>query len=335
MAIETSLQAVNDLLMATTDSSVSVLRDTSTHILQAGGKRLRPRLVLLAYQAVGGQDMDYVIPLAAAVEIIHTATLVHDDINDHGTLRRGRETVNARWGGTYALLTGDFMFTKTYEIMAPYPSALNAILSKAAIALVEGETLQIHAAKLGRLDRDTYFEIIAKKTAALFVACTELGATAANAPPDHIQALSTYAYHLGLAFQIIDDVLDLIADPETLGKNAGIDLSQGRGIAAALPVTHAASGHSGKDGKGSNHKSGNHRSGGAPTAAAALTPDTAPGPFRDSLLDGQTLAVAVAKGREKANELAALALASLEPLPASAALDDLRALARHVIEREF
>lgn len=328
MAIETSLQAVDDLLMATTDSSVSVLRDTSTHILQAGGKRLRPRLVLLAYQAVGGQDMDYVIPLAAAVEIIHTATLVHDDINDHGTLRRGRETVNARWGSTYALLTGDFMFTKTYEIMAPYPSALNAILAKAAIALVEGETLQIHAAKLGRLDRDTYFEIIAKKTAALFVACTELGATAANAPADHIQALSAYAYHLGLAFQIIDDVLDLIADPETLGKNAGIDLSQGRGIGAVLSVTHAV-------GKGGNHKTGNHRSGGVSPAATAQTPDTAPGPFKDSLLDGQTLEVAVAKGREKATELATLALTSLEPLPASAALDDLRALAHHVIEREF
>jgi octaprenyl-diphosphate synthase len=334
MAIETSLQAVDDLLMATTDSSVSVLRDTSTHILQAGGKRLRPRLVLLAYQAAGGQDMDYVIPLAAAVEIIHTATLVHDDINDHGTLRRGRETVNARWGSTYALLTGDFMFTKTYEIMAPYPSALNVILAKAAIALVEGETLQIHAAKLGRLDRDTYFEIIAKKTAALFVACTELGATAANAPTDYIQALSAYAYHLGLAFQIIDDVLDLIADPETLGKNAGIDLSQGRGFGAVLPVAQAA-GHGGQDGHGGNHKSGNHRSGGAPITAAAQAPDTAPGPFKDSLLDGQTLEVAVATGREKANELATLALASLEPLPASAALDDLRALARHVIEREF
>jgi geranylgeranyl pyrophosphate synthase len=219
MAIESTLQAVDKLLLATTNSTVPVLSDTSSHILQAGGKRLRPRLVLLAYLAAGGQDIDYVIPLAAAVEIIHTATLVHDDINDHGTLRRGRETVNSRWQHR-ALLTGDFMFTKTYEIMAPYPGQLNAILAKAAIDLVEGETLQINAAKQGQLDRDTYYEIIAKKTASLFVACTKLGAVAANAPDEAVQALSTYAYNLGLAFQIIDDA-DLIADPKLLAKTWG------------------------------------------------------------------------------------------------------------------
>lgn len=329
MAIDTILQAVDELLIATTNSAVPVLRDTSSHILRAGGKRLRPRLVLLAYQAAGGQDMEYVIPLAAAVEIIHTATLVHDDINDHGTLRRGHETVNARWGGTYALLTGDFMFTKTYEIMAPYPGELNAILARAAIELVEGETLQIHAAKQSRLDRDTYYEIIAKKTAALFVACTKLGAVAAHAPDSFVHALSTYAYNLGLAFQIIDDVLDLIADPETLGKNVGIDLSQGRGIAAVI-----------EDSSG-NHKSGNHTplvlADAAPSSSA--TPDTAPGPFKESLLNdasinGQTLAVAVAKGREKANEFAQRALDSLDELPASPALDELRALAHRVIDRE-
>jgi geranylgeranyl pyrophosphate synthase len=327
MVIESTLQAVDELLIATTHSAVSVLRDTSSHILQAGGKRLRPRLVLLAYAACGGQEMDYVVPLAAAVEIIHTATLVHDDINDHGTMRRGHETVNSRWGGTYALLTGDFMFTKTYEIMAPYPGELNAILAKAAIELVEGETLQIQAAKQGRLDRDTYSQIIAKKTAALFVACTKLGAVAAHAPDHMIEALSTYAYNLGLAFQIIDDVLDLIADPETLGKNAGIDLAQGRGIAA---VMEGSAGHDG------NHKGGNHN---AAVVEADPTPDTAPGPLKESLLgggiDGQTLAFAIAKGREKANELAQRALDSLDALPASSALDDLRALAHHVIEREF
>lgn len=325
---ESTLRAVDDLLKRITNSSVAVLRETSAHILQAGGKRLRPRLVLLAYEAVGGQDVEYVVPLAAAVEIIHTATLVHDDINDHGTLRRGHETVNSRWGGTYALLTGDFMFTKTYEIMAPYPGELNAILAKAAIELVEGETLQIHAAKQGALDRDTYYEIIAKKTAALFVACTKLGAVAADAPAEYIAALSTYAFNLGLAFQIVDDVLDLIADPETLGKNAGIDLAQGRGFAAVLQ-----SGDNVRRDEG-NHKGGNHQA-----AVAAVAPDTAPGPLKESLLehgiDGDTLNAAIAKGREKARELAQRALDSLTVLPDSAAKDELRSLAYHVIEREF
>jgi octaprenyl-diphosphate synthase len=312
MAIDQSLQAVNDLLLSVTQSSVTLLTETTRHILSAGGKRLRPRLVLLAHAAVLGDDEAYVIPLAAAVEIIHTATLVHDDINDHGTLRRGRETVNSRWGGTFALLTGDFMFTKTYEIMAPYPGELNAVLARAAIDLVEGETLQIQASRQGALDRDTYLEIIAKKTAALFVACVELGALAGGAKAEWTDALKLYAFNLGLAFQITDDMLDLIADPEQVGKNVGIDLSQGRGFAAI--------------------KDGNHRGGNG--SALDVTPDTAPGPLKESFLADQSLDMAVRKGREKAEELASLAIASLDVLPPSAARDELRALARQVIDRD-
>ena len=168
------------------------------------------------------------------VELIHTATLVHDDINDHGTLRRGRETVNARWGGTIALLTGDFMFTKVYQLMARYTGAINAILAKATATLVEGETLQILASKSGTLDRETYMEIIAKKTAALFVAAVDLGASIADAPAEWIAALKEYAFNLGLAFQIADDILDLVGDAQTIGKNAGIDIAQGRGLAVAM-----------------------------------------------------------------------------------------------------
>lgn len=318
MVIQNHLEAVEQLLLATATSSVPLLSETSAHILAAGGKRLRPRLVLLSHAAVGGTDMDYVVPLAAAVEIIHTATLVHDDINDKGTLRRGRETVNSRWGGTIALLTGDFLFTKTYEIMAPYPEPINAALARAAIALVEGETLQIHAAKQGTLNRDIYQEIIAKKTAALFVACTELGALAAGAPEHHIAALREYAFNLGLAFQITDDILDLIADPEQLGKNAGIDLSQGRGIAAAVSTS----------GKDSRLRSG------ARAETVALSPDTAPGPLVDTVPDNGSLENTIALGRAKARELIDRALVSLDRLPLSDAREELRALAQLVIERD-
>jgi len=314
MAIDDALQAVSTLLLTTTQSSVPLLNDTTRHILSAGGKRLRPRLVLLAHAAVAGTDEDYVVPLAAAVEIIHTATLVHDDINDHGTLRRGRETVNARWGGTFALLTGDFMFTKTYEIMAPYPAAINAILARAATQLVEGETLQIHAARQGILDRDTYLEIIAKKTASLFVASVELGAVAAAARSEWVDALRQYAFNLGLAFQITDDLLDLIADPEQIGKNVGIDLAQGRGIAAV------------KEEKGNGSKAG---------TSTVVTPDTAPSPLSASFLAEHSLESAVQKGREKANELATLAMLSLEVLPPSAAVDELRALAQQIVQRRY
>ncbi|NDJ76846.1 MAG: polyprenyl synthetase family protein [Chloroflexi bacterium] len=312
MLIQDALQAVDDLLLTTTTSSVDLLHATSSHILSAGGKRLRPRLVLHAYQATGGQDLAFVVPLAAAVEIIHTATLVHDDINDHGTLRRGRETVNSRWGGTFALLTGDFMFTKAYEIMVPYTNELNGILARAAIELVEGETLQIQAAKAGQIDPDMYMEIIAKKTGALFVAAVELGAVAAGADDAAREALRAYAYNLGLAFQITDDVLDLIAEPEQIGKNAGIDIAQGRGLGVALG-------------------SGN---GSATRTPPAVTGDTPPGPFKESLIDGQALDLAIQKGRSKARELAEIAAASLDALPPSPPVNDLRALAELVIQRD-
>lgn len=316
MSNELPLQAVEDLLRAVTASSVPLLSETSLHILAAGGKRLRPRLVLLSYAAAGGTDPASVVPLAAATEIIHTATLVHDDINDRGTLRRGRETVNARWGGTFALLTGDFLFTKTYELMAPYPPAINAALARAAIALVEGETLQIEAARRGSLDRDIYYEIIAKKTAALFVACAEIGALAAGASQPTLDALTAYAFNLGLAFQITDDVLDLVADPAQLGKNAGIDLGQGRGLAAVHQSAASADGRR------------------AAETVNAASPNTAPGPLRESLLPDTGIEVAVELGRAKARELVDRALSALDALPPSPAVSDLRALARLVIDRD-
>ncbi|MCE2490875.1 MAG: polyprenyl synthetase family protein [Anaerolineae bacterium] len=123
-----SLEAVEQAMYQAIDSDVSVLRDASSHILQAGGKRIRPRLVLLACEAAGGKDLARVIPVAAAVELVHTASVVHDDINDHGVMRRGRPSVNSIWGRTFALLTGDFLFTCVYSLMAPYKD-LNIILS--------------------------------------------------------------------------------------------------------------------------------------------------------------------------------------------------------------
>ncbi|MBN1202431.1 MAG: polyprenyl synthetase family protein [Anaerolineae bacterium] len=317
MTIDNVLQAVEELLFSTIDSDVFLLRQTSEHILNAGGKRLRPRLLLLAHEATGGHNWDVAASLAAAVEIIHTATLVHDDINDHGTLRRGRETVNSRWGGTFALLTGDYMFTKAYELMLPHGPALNAILARAAVDLVEGETIQIQAAKEGRLDRDTYMQIIAKKTAALFVAAVKLGAMAANAAQAQVDALHRYAFNLGLAFQITDDVLDLVADPQQLGKNVGVDLSQGRGFVIAL-----------QDGQSAT-----------PAAATPVAIESDNGTLLDSLGRGllgsdRALNTAVQKGRRKARELAGEASASLDALPPSDARDELRALTRKIIERD-
>ena len=231
-AVQSALQRVESLMNEIVDSEVTVLRDASRHILSAGGKRVRPRLVLLAFAAAGGSDPQLAAPVAAAIELVHTASVVHDDINDHGIVRRGRPSVNALWGRTFALLTGDYLFAKVYELMAPYKD-LNKILADATIALVEGETLQASAVKESNFTREVYNKIIALKTAALFRASGELGARLANGSPQAVEALANFGYSIGLAFQIVDDVLDLTGDTEQLGKTAGIDLQQGRGFAAA------------------------------------------------------------------------------------------------------
>jgi geranylgeranyl pyrophosphate synthase len=230
--IDEGMQAVEEKLHTIVDSDVDVLKEASQHIISSGGKRIRPRLALMAYLAAGGQEVETAVSMAAALEMVHTATLVHDDINDHSLTRRGKITVHARWGRTFALLAGDYLFTKVYELMAPYGKVYNEIMADACIKLVEGETLQAAVAKAGTMDRETYKTIIARKTASLFEAGAEMGARLAGANADLIDALTTYAYNLGLTFQIVDDILDIIGDPETMGKPVGADLAQNRGVLA-------------------------------------------------------------------------------------------------------
>ncbi len=227
-----ALADVDARMNAAVNSDITVLREASRHILQAGGKRVRPRLLILTHLAANGSRMDDAVTIAAALELVHTASVVHDDINDHGVMRRGRPSVNALWGRTYALLTGDFLFTKVYELMAPYRD-MNITLAEATVALVEGETLQASAVKENSFTREVYYRIIGLKTAALFRAATALGAQLADTDAATTRALGNFGYNIGLAFQIIDDILDLTADSEQLGKTSGIDLEQGRGFAAA------------------------------------------------------------------------------------------------------
>jgi geranylgeranyl pyrophosphate synthase len=229
MEIEQAVEATNEHMFNSVASDISVLEEASRHILIAGGKRVRPKLLFLSYQAVGGTDLSSAVPLAAAVELVHTATLVHDDINDHGRVRRGRATVNEKWGRTFALLTGDFLFTKVYSLMAPYKD-LNRLLAEATVALVEGETLQAYAVKTNNLNREIYQQIVAKKTASLFRAAAALGAEWGGGGTKESSALGDFGFYLGLAFQIIDDLLDLTGDAQLVGKDTGIDLMQGKGV---------------------------------------------------------------------------------------------------------
>jgi geranylgeranyl pyrophosphate synthase len=230
--IRDGLDAVEEKLHRVVESDVAVLDEASHHIISSGGKRVRPQLVFLSYLAAGGEDLDEVVPMAAAIELVHTATLVHDDINDHSVMRRGKITVHARWGRTFALLTGDYLFAKVYEMMAPYGARLNTIMADATVLLVEGETLQAAAAKAGKMDRETYKDIIARKTASLFRASAEMGALLGGADEETVAHLSDYAHNLGLAFQIVDDLLDIVGDPDVMGKPVGADVPQGMGAVA-------------------------------------------------------------------------------------------------------
>jgi len=305
MDTEQGLQAVEDAMFRAVDSDVSVLRDASRHILRAGGKRVRPRLVLLSCAAAGGKNLERVIPVAAAVELVHTASMVHDDINDHGVIRRGRPSVNSIWGRTFALLTGDFLFTCVYALMAPYRD-LNIILSTATTALVEGETLQAAAVRSGEFTRESYMQIIGRKTAALFGAGARLGAELAAAPLEQVEALASFGYNIGLAFQIADDILDLTADETQLGKTAGIDLAQGKGVASV-------------------REEGDNSSGATLRTGTDLFAE-----LRQRILEGNT----IEEARFQARALTQQAVRALDVLPPSPALEDLVALAQSTVDRE-
>lgn len=294
--LQVGLEAVEAKMHDVCDSDVTVLRDASRHIISAGGKRYRPRLMLLSYIACGGQKLDDVVAMSAALELVHTASVVHDDINDHGVMRRGRPSVNAKWGRTFALLTGDFLFTKVYELMAPFRD-LNIVLADATVALVEGETMQAQAVKENRFTREAYMDIIARKTASLFKAGALLGAKAAGAKASVVEALELFGYNIGLAFQIIDDILDLTTDSVKLGKTAGIDLEQGRGIAAVVE------------------------------GEAAEDPMEA---IKRKAFSGDT----IQKGKDQARALVEMAVAQLDVLPESPAKAALIDLAHMTINRD-
>jgi geranylgeranyl pyrophosphate synthase len=231
--IESGFAAVDQTLLDVVATDVQMLQDASHHIISSGGKRIRPRVVFLSYLAAGGTDLADVVPLAAAIELVHTATLVHDDINDHSLTRRGKISVHARFGRTFALLTGDYLFTKVYELMAPYGPQYNRIMADACVSLVEGETLQAAAAKAGTINQETYKVIITRKTASLFGAAASMGTSLAGGDETLASKLSDYGYNLGLAFQIVDDILDIVGDPDLMGKPVGSDLVQGAGALVA------------------------------------------------------------------------------------------------------
>jgi octaprenyl-diphosphate synthase len=224
---------VDALIAARMQSRVSVIPALADHLIEAGGKRLRPLLTVSAARLVGG-DVDSAVKLAAAVEFIHTATLLHDDVVDVSQLRRGKVAAHLIWGAPSSVLVGDFLFARAFELMIE-TGALRTleILARASRIIAEGEVLQLTRAHDLELTQATYLEIITGKTAELFAAATEAGAVCGGADAERCAALRAYGLNFGLAFQLADDALDYDGATETLGKNAGDDFREGK---ATLPL---------------------------------------------------------------------------------------------------
>jgi octaprenyl-diphosphate synthase len=234
--VEEETAAVDRLILQELSSDVVLINQIGHYIVNSGGKRLRPMLLLLAAKALGYQGQLH-ITLAAVIEFIHTATLLHDDVVDESTLRRGRNTVNALWGNSASVLVGDYLYSRSFELMV---SAQNLrvmeILSRTTTAIAEGEVLQLLNCNNPATTEQKYLEVISRKTAILFSAAAQLAAVLTGAPEPVETALRDYGLHLGIAFQLIDDALDYRANPEELGKNLGDDLADGK---PTLPLIYA------------------------------------------------------------------------------------------------
>ncbi|NQV46610.1 MAG: polyprenyl synthetase family protein [Rhodospirillaceae bacterium] len=227
------MKAVNELILKRMESPVALIPQLAGHVVSAGGKRLRPMLTLASARLCGYEGKRHVT-LATCIEFIHTATLLHDDVVDESVLRRGLESANAVWGNQASVLVGDFLFSRSFELMVEDGSvAVMGILASASARLAEGEVMQLLTANDTETGETAYLEVITAKTARLFSAACRLGAVVANRPKVEEEALDSFGMNLGVAFQLIDDVLDYSAKQATLGKTVGDDFSEGK---ITLPV---------------------------------------------------------------------------------------------------
>ena len=290
--------------------------EVTAHLVEAGGKRLRPMLVVLAGQATAGTAgtcADH-HQLAAIIEFIHTSTLLHDDVVDESDLRRGRSTANALWGNAPSVLVGDFLYSRSFQLMVELDRMeVMQVLADTTNRIAEGEVLQLLHVRNPDTDEAAYLRVIERKTAVLFAAGTRLGALASGADAATQQALYDYGMNLGYAFQIADDVLDYTADAADLGKNLGDDLAEGK---ATLPLIHAMAGSDAATRE----------------RLRAIVQDG------DSTSMPEVLAAIHATGgldysRRLAMDYAVAAEAALAGLPESEALAALRGLARYAVER--
>lgn len=234
--MKNELDQMNKILVNRLDSNVDLINQMSHYIISSGGKRIRPLLLLLCARATD-YDGDYHYSMAVVIELIHTATLLHDDVVDQSTTRRGQETANELWGNAPSVLVGDFLYSRAFEIMVePNSMEIMKILSKATNQISEGEVLQLLNIKNANVTQKEYYRVIERKTACLFKAACQIAGILSNSNQKVIEAMGKFGMHLGNAFQIIDDTLDYESDSNIIGKEVGDDLSEGK---VTLPMIYA------------------------------------------------------------------------------------------------
>ena len=310
---QADMAAVDALIRARLASDVVLINQIADHIISAGGKRLRPMLVVLTGQACGPTTPDH-HQLAAIIEFIHTSTLLHDDVVDESDLRRGRSTANALWGNAPSVLVGDFLYSRSFQLMVELDRMdVMRLLADTTNRIAEGEVLQLLHVHNPDTDEAAYLRVIERKTAVLFAAGTRLGAMASGADEGIQRRLYDYGMALGYAFQIADDVLDYTADAEALGKNLGDDLTEGK---ATLPLIHAI----------------RHSDTATAERLRAIVQEGDAGAMPE-VLSAIRATGGLDYSRERARHYAAMAEQALDGLPESDALAALRGLARYAVER--
>jgi len=311
--IAAEMARVEAVIRARLASDVRLVQQVAAHIVDGGGKRLRPALLLLAGAAAGARG-EARFELAAVVEFIHTATLLHDDVVDASQMRRGRLTANAAFGNAAAVLVGDFLYSRAFQMMVGVDNMrVMRVLADATNTIAEGEVLQLMNCHDPAVDETRYLEVVRRKTAKLFEAAARLGGVLGAAPQAVEEGLARYGMHLGTAFQLIDDVLDYSGDPDTIGKSLGDDLAEGK---PTLPLIRVM------------------REGALP--AAELVRNAIIAGNRDDfskVLEAIQASGALDGARAVAQREADLACAALDAVPASSAKDSLLELAAFSVAR--
>ncbi|WAT00949.1 octaprenyl diphosphate synthase [Rouxiella chamberiensis] len=313
---EQDMAAVNAAILEQLNSDVSLINQLGYYIISGGGKRIRPMIAVLAARALNYTG-DKHVTVAALIEFIHTATLLHDDVVDESNMRRGKATANAAFGNAASVLVGDFIYTRAFQMMTDLESLpVLALMSKAVNVIAEGEVLQLMNCNDPDITEESYMQVIYSKTARLFEAAAQASAMLAGGTDAQVRALQDYGRYLGTAFQLIDDLLDYDADGETLGKNTGDDLDEGK---PTLPLLHAM-------------KHGNVEQ------ASMIRQAIEQGNGRhllEPVLQAMHQCGSLDYTRQRAEEEADKAIAALQALPESSHRRALEGLAHLAVKRDF